>query len=99
MKPVTFHPDAEVELDDATQRYEGAVVGLGLDFQDEAARVLEMAQRLPDLGSPYARTNARILRLRRFPYLVYYVNREHDIFVCAIAHNSRRPGYWTNRLP
>jgi hypothetical protein len=32
-----------------------------------------------------------------FPYKVAYRIRDHDIHIVAIAHTSRRPGYWKNR--
>ncbi len=34
----------------------------------------------------------------RFPYAVIYVERDADYFVIAVAHTSRRPGYWKDRI-
>ena len=43
---------------------------------------------------------ARIQRLhfRRFPFTVYYRDDLHEIYILAIAHTSRRPGYWKSRM-
>jgi hypothetical protein len=35
--------------------------------------------------------------LRRFPYDVVVVDRPDEYLVVAIAHQSRRPGYWRDR--
>ena len=36
--------------------------------------------------------------VRRFPYLVVYAFESKHITVIAISHESRRPGYWIDRL-
>jgi len=39
------------------------------------------------------------VRLRRFPYLIYYrVVTDSLILVYAVAHARRRPGYWLGRV-
>jgi plasmid stabilization system protein ParE len=42
--------------------------------------------------------NVRKFLLARFPYAVYYVPRQDEILVLAVAHGARRPGYWRHRL-
>ena len=32
------------------------------------------------------------------PYIVFYSNDLHEIHIVAIAHTSRRPGYWKTRI-
>jgi hypothetical protein len=34
----------------------------------------------------------------RFPYSVVYLEDEDEIWVLAVAHAKRRPGYWRGRL-
>ena len=41
----------------------------------------------------------RIGPLHRFPYSVYYEELEDRIWVAAVGHHSRRPGYWARRKP
>ena len=41
---------------------------------------------------------ARIVRLRRFPYVVVYLDLTETVQVIAVAHSKRRPNYWRKRL-
>ena len=41
----------------------------------------------------------RRLPVARFPYHVVYLLLHEVIHVLAIAHDHRRPGYWTSRRP
>jgi len=34
----------------------------------------------------------------KFPFDLFYVIGDADILILAIAHESRRPGYWRSRL-
>jgi len=42
--------------------------------------------------------NVRKFLLARFPYSVYYLSRDDEVLILAVAHGSRRPGYWRHRL-
>lgn len=37
-------------------------------------------------------------RVKGFPYALYYLHEQERIWVIAVAHGSRRPGFWTERL-
>jgi toxin ParE1/3/4 len=37
-------------------------------------------------------------RLRHFPFALLYVRRPDYIWIVAVAHGSRKPGYWTDRV-
>src|SRR5687768_6308796 len=40
----------------------------------------------------------RWIRLRRFPYILYFrITDDVFIDIMAIAHTARRPGYWKRR--
>jgi hypothetical protein len=42
--------------------------------------------------------NRRRFLLHRFPYLLIYREREDGVIqILAVAHTSRRPGYWKER--
>ena len=85
----------------AVVRYEAPRQGLGAQFFAEVGRVLELILRHPRIGSPVPRVRAtygaRRVLLRHFPYFVVYRERSEDIHVIAIAHTSRKPGYWRHR--
>jgi toxin ParE1/3/4 len=35
--------------------------------------------------------------LRRFPFLIYFREKDLGVEVVAVAHGRRRPGYWRDR--
>ena len=58
------------------------------------ARVEAEADALPFFSGPY-----RWVRVRRFPYLLICRRKSAEvIMIVAVAHTSRRPGYWRRRL-
>lgn len=97
MKPIIIHSEARAELDQAMGYYEQQKAGLGLDLQAEVERIIGEIQQTPGIGSPYKRTDFRCSLVRRFPYMVYYMELPEVIWIAAIAHGKRRPGYWRKR--
>lgn len=92
-----FHPAARDELLAATTFYEDQASGLGEEFLADAERTLETLREHPSLGT-LGPEGARRVPLRRFPFrIVYLVESPSLAFVLAVAHNRRRPGYWTDR--
>ena len=59
-----------------------------------------MVQRLaaaPHQGAPF-HGPYRWMRVRRFSYVLYYeIIDPSQVRVYAVAHTSRRPGYWLRR--
>ncbi len=98
MTNVQFHPDARSELLDAATYYEEQADGLGGQFIDEAQRVAGVLAESPGLGSPVVGSDVlRRWPLRRFPYYVIYQAGERSLLVLAVAHERRRPRYWSGR--
>ncbi len=65
--------------------------------RDEVRRVIQRTETDPDQGSIY-RGTIRWMRLHGLPYLIYYGPiSATDIVLYAVAHASRRPGYWLRR--
>src|SRR5438105_10124230 len=92
-----FHPDAEEEFLEAVSYYEAHVPGLGerLDAQVRIAAALLL--ELPDIG-PSIDSELRKLVLDRFPYYLIYNVSAETVYVVAVAHERRKPGYWKARL-
>lgn len=42
--------------------------------------------------------DVRAFPVSRFPYTLYAVVRSDELIVVAVAHQKRRPGFWTDRL-
>lgn len=92
-----FHPEAEQEMYEAASRYESEVSELGFRFADEIERVIRLLLERPELGSRLD-DELRHFVLRRFPFSVVYAVVSDVLYVVAIAHGSREPGYWRSRV-
>lgn len=99
MKPVIFHPDAKEELREAAAYYEHQSAGLGKAVRSEVQKVMKLVQKLPALGLRYQETELRKIIVKRFPYTIYYRELADCIWVAAVAHQERKPGYWMSRTP
>ena len=99
---VRFEEEADAEYRDAGRWYEERRMGLGVDFFNAVDATLDQIVRLPRAGAPVPRLSGD-LRVRRapvarFPYHVIYLEERATIRVLAIAHDRRRPAYWSTRL-
>jgi toxin ParE1/3/4 len=97
VKPVTLSTEANEEFVDTVAFYERRRIGLGAAFIREFERSVELIQQYPESGRSMGKVFRRVLT-NRFPYAVIYVERDADYFVIAVAHTSRRPGYWKDRI-
>jgi plasmid stabilization system protein ParE len=92
-----FHPVASGEIVETTAYYEGEVPGLGASFIAEVERIVEVLCDQPNIGQKVGGEFRRIL-LARFPYSLIYSIESERIWVLAVAHHRRRPGYWQERI-
>ena len=98
MKPFQYCKPASDELTAAVRWYETRRAGLGADFYDAVVRTVDLIRTHPDIGTPRSgRLPNRQLPVSGFPYKVVYRVRDNDMYVVAVAHTSRRPGYWNDR--
>jgi toxin ParE1/3/4 len=96
--PFHFSALASEEFTAAITWYETRRIGLGGEFYDAVVRTIDLIRTHPEIGTlQTGRFAHRRMRVARFPYMIAYRVREHDIYVVAIAHTSRRPGYWKDR--
>ncbi len=90
---------ARIELSHAIDWYEERQLGLGDEFLTEVERSLDLIAGNPDAWPVWpGEPRARRFLMRRFPYIIPYRVTGGDIIILAIAHVSRRPGYWRGRL-
>lgn len=96
MPRVLFQPAARLELIEAQDFYERAAQGLGARFR---AQVDEQARRIEahPLQFPKVYEDVRRVRLRRFPYALFYLIEPDAIYVLACFHASRDPRIWQAR--
>ena len=92
-----LHPGALAESSEAAEYYENQKTGLGLEFINELKAVLGRVVQNPRQFGLIS-GNLRQAKPRRFPYGVIYSIQGAELFVVAVPHLHRRPGYWRNRL-
>ena len=94
---VSFNPEALAEAEHAARWYRA---NGGADparaFARELRRIVSLASLQPGIGSPGLRGTSR-LYFKRFPHTLIFRVHGDELRVIAIAHQSRRPGYWVGR--
>lgn len=92
-----FLPEARAEFYEAAEYYEGKERGLGKRFRDEVWEVCSTILDHPVLWRErpggFRRVNCPV-----FPYYIAYFIREETILIAAVAHGSRHPDYWKQRV-
>jgi toxin ParE1/3/4 len=96
-----FHPDARGEYRSAVAWYRDRSRDAATGMIDAIADGLRSIRETPLAWAHWAGTSVRRRVLRRFPYSLFYVvNAPADqVVILAVAHHSRRPGYWIDRAP
>lgn len=97
MNSARFVPAARREFLAEITYYDQEEAGLGARFTAAVEEAAARALAFPRAGSP-APANTRRVFLRGFPYSVVYREASVGIVIFAIAHQSRRPGYWESRV-
>ena len=90
------------ELEHAVLWYENESPQLGLRLIEAFENAVQLLrEEMPPLV-PVAREagalGAKRLLLHRFPFSVVVFERDNEFIVIALAHHSRRPGYWKDRF-
>jgi toxin ParE1/3/4 len=95
---IEFHDEAAAEYDAAFDWYLDRSPEAAHNFDAEVERGLTQIVQAPQRWSPGAFNSRRYL-LRHFPFiLIYRELKPGNLQIVAIAHTSRRPGYWSQRL-
>ncbi|MGE3466540.1 MAG: type II toxin-antitoxin system RelE/ParE family toxin [Pyrinomonadaceae bacterium] len=94
---VRFHPEALAENIAAGRYYERQAIGLGRRYFDviekSARRIGNNPDLFPILDAPFRR-----LVILEFRYSLIYSIESDSALIVAVAHQSREPGYWKERL-
>ena len=97
MRSITILHEAEAELWEAVAYYEERSAGLGLDFVAEVEASIKAVRDVPERW-PLRPDGTRRYLTPRFPYVMVYLYFQDHVWVIAIAHCKRRPGYWSDRI-
>jgi toxin ParE1/3/4 len=91
-----FHPEALEEFEEAARYYLRRQPGLELRFiasiREVVDRILEEPGRWRAFDEDVRRCFARV-----FPFGILYTIERDYVLIVAVAHCSRKPGYWKNR--
>lgn len=97
-REVEFHREAAAEYDAAFGWYLERSTDAARKFDVEVDRALTQILQAPQRWAAGSH-NTRKFLLRQFPFTLIYRERVlGDIQVVAVAHTSRKPGYWKRRL-
>jgi toxin ParE1/3/4 len=94
---VELHPAAAEEFYESAIFYESRVSRLGGRFIEEFDRLTSILSDYPYLGIQLDTEFRRLLMLR-FPYSLIYLVEPNRIWIVAVAHQRRKPGYWRRRI-
>jgi len=93
-----FHEAAEAELGEAVTYYDQRAFGLGDRLVAEVKVATRWIEQHPEIA-PVIDRGVRAKVIAHFPYSAMYVIDRDGVFIVAIAHQSKRPAYWADRLP
>lgn len=92
----TFHPQARIELEQSVEFYESQQSRIGLEFLGEVYSTIQRITEFPN-AYPTLSKNTRRCLTNKFPFAVIYQVKINEIFIVAITHLARKPGYWKER--
>ncbi len=91
-KPVVPRVSAEDDLDRAYDHYLAtAGIDVTIDFLHDFDRAVAHISRFPETGSPRygfdpGLSGIRFWPMKSFPYLIFYIETEHQIDVWRVIH-------------
>jgi len=94
---VIFHPEAHAEMIDQARYYESKSEGLGSDFLAAIEEITQRIGKSPKAGSIDSGSIRKRL-VSGFPISVLYEVQPDRIYIAAVMHQHRRPGYWRKRI-
>lgn len=97
MKKVEFITAAREEFLAEVAYYNNAQAGLGIRFSAAIEKTAALTLAFPEVGSPSTAGTRRVV-VKDFPFSLIYKSIGENIVIFAVAHQSRRPGYWNARV-
>lgn len=97
MSRIEFAPGARAELLEAQAFCAAISSALGRRFAQALGDATESVARAPAMWPPVSRGLRRYV-VKTFPYVLLYRAEGDTVLIVAVAHQSRRPGYWRKRV-
>lgn len=93
---IEFHPAALREVESAQAWYEERSLFAASAFLRELSIAVQRIRQAPH-RYPAAEGGTHRILFERFPFTLYYRVQADKVTVVAVAHQKRRPGYWSAR--
>ncbi|MBS1839994.1 MAG: type II toxin-antitoxin system RelE/ParE family toxin [Acidobacteria bacterium] len=97
IRAVQFHEEASTDVESAFEWYFARSEWAAARFLQAVDDGIREIAESPDRW-PLADFGARKYLVVRFPFAVFYREFSSAIQIIAVAHASRRPGFWRGRL-
>lgn len=100
MKSFDFHPEAREEYLEAIDYYAERSYQAGQEFLEQFEESVQSVIRFPESFEVIEDCVPLLRRypLSGFPYSIIYSDSPDVVYIVAVAHQRRHPGYWKNRL-
>jgi|SRR5579871_681356 plasmid stabilization system protein ParE len=96
-KPYRVHPDAWAEFEQAADWYLARSRTAVVNFIKSVSDAFDAISQAPQRWPKYLHGTQRFL-LRGFPFSIVYFDDPDAVNIVAVAHTSRKPGYWKPRM-
>jgi hypothetical protein len=93
---IDFLPEVEADVQNTYDWYEEQLNGLGEDFLLSVDAAVNAIQRKPELNEVIYQ-GIRKMKVKRFPFGVFYLMDKNILTIIAIVHLSRHPRTWKMR--
>jgi toxin ParE1/3/4 len=92
-------PEAEADITDGAVWYDSREPGLGLQLISEVQTAIARALKSPE-SFLRVRRNPPVRRVltRRFPYRIFFIDRQDALVVFAVLHAARHDRVWKHRV-
>jgi len=84
---------ASQEIKSAVEFYSNQGQDLALAFLDDFDKVCRLISDYPEIGSQIEYGNRKVV-FQSYPHSVIYRVEGELIYVLAVGHQRRKPGYW-----
>ncbi len=99
MDKLRFTRWIEDDLVEALAWYDGKSLKIGDNFRQEVERILDAIEQSPERFALASRNfNVGYLKLRRFPYLVFYQMAGTTPVLVGVLHGASDPEKWLSRV-
>ncbi len=94
---IRYASSAEVEFAESALYYLEESPQAALNYEEKIDEAISLIAEAPE-RYPIYESEIRVKVVDTFPFSIYYRVREEEIQILSIAHQSRKPGYWSKRF-